>query len=200
MRDIERRIVKMEKLGHEMALAGATRPTGIPPEYGEHIRLMGDMMVLAFQADLTRICTFMFANDGSNRSYAMIGVPEGHHDMSHHGSDPVKLEKKRLIDRYHIDQLGYVLRKLKSIKEADGNLLDNSMIVYGAGISDGNAHNHDNLPVLFAGHAGGAFKSGRHLVYPNHTPMNNLFLSMLDRMGVRIETLGNSTGKLAQLW
>lgn len=200
VRDIERRIVKMEQAGKQLALANATRPTGIPPEYGEHIKLMGDMMVLAFQADLTRICTFMFANDGSNRSYPMIGVPEGHHDMSHHGKDANKLEKKRLIDRYHVDQLGYVLRKLKSIKEADGTLLDNCMIVYGAGISDGDAHNHDNLPVLFAGRAGGAFRPGRHMVYQNHTPMNNLFLSMLDRMGVHIETLGNSTGKLAQLW
>jgi len=200
VRDIEQRIAKMEKLGKDMALAGAAHPAGIPPEYGEHIRLMGDMMVLAFQADLTRICTFMFANDGSNRSYPMIGVPEGHHDMSHHGVDPVKLEKKRLIDKFHVDQVGYILRKLKSIKEADSNLLDNSMIVYGAGISDGNAHNHDNLPVLFAGHAGGAFRPGRHIVYKNHTPMNNLYLSMLDRMGVPIETLGNSTGKLAQLW
>lgn len=200
VRDIEKRIIKLEQVGRDMALAQASRPTGIPHDYGEHIRLMGDMMVLAFQADLTRICTFMFANDGSNRSYPMIGVPEGHHDMSHHGKDPAKLEKKRLIDQYHIDQLGYVLRKLKSIKETDGTMLDNTMVVYGAGISDGDRHNHDNLPILFAGKAGGAFKTGRHVVYKNHTPLNNLYLSMLDRMGVRIESLGNSTGKLAQLW
>ena len=199
VRDIEQRIVKMERLGHDLALAGAIKPNGIPPDYGEHIRLMGDMMVLAFQADLTRICTFMFANDGSNRSFAMVGVPDGHHDMSHHGNDPAKLEKKRLIDRFQIEQLAYVLKKLKSIQEGDSNLLDNSMIVFGAGISDGNRHNHDNLPILLAGRAGGTFKPGRHLVYPNHTPLNNLFLSMLDRMGVRIETLGNSSGKLQEL-
>ena len=196
VRDIEKRIIKLEQVGRDMALAQASRPTGIPHDYGEHIRLIGDMI----QADLTRICTFMFANDGSNRSYPMIGVPEGHHDMSHHGKDPAKLEKKRLIDQYHIDQLGYVLRKLKSIKETDGTMLDNTMVVYGAGISDGDRHNHDNLPILFAGKAGGAFKTGRHVVYKNHTPLNNLYLSMLDRMGVRIESLGNSTGKLAQLW
>ncbi|MBN9503793.1 MAG: DUF1552 domain-containing protein [Armatimonadetes bacterium] len=200
VRDIEKRIIKLEQVGRDMALAQASRPTGIPHDYGEHIRLMGDMMVLAFQADLTRICTFMFANDGSNRRYPMIGVPEGHHDTSHDGKDPAKLEKKRLIDQYHIDQLGYVLRKLKSIKETDGTMLDNTMVVYGAGISDGDRHNHDNLPILFAGKAGGAFKTGRHVVYKNHTPLNNLYLSMLDRMGVRIESLGNSTGKLAQLW
>jgi hypothetical protein len=200
VRDIEQRIVKMERLGQQMALASATKPTGVPADYGEHIRLMGDMMVLAFQADLTRISTFMFANDGSNRSFASIGVPEGHHDMSHHGNDPAKLEKKRLIDKFQIEQLGYVLRKLKSVKEGDRTLLDNTMLVFGAGISDGNRHNHDNLPVLLAGKGGGSIKTGRHMVYANHTPLNNLFLSMLDRMDVRIETLGNSTGKLQQLF
>lgn len=200
VRDIEERIVKMERLGKDMALAGSKKPTGIPPDYGEHIRLMGDMMVLAFQADLTRICTFMFANDGSNRSFSFIGVPEGHHDMSHHGRDPVKLERKRRIDQFQLEQVAYVLRRLKETKEGDSNLLDNSLIVFGAGISDGDRHNHDDLPVLLAGRGGGSFRPGRHMVYPNHTPMNNLYLSLLDRMGVRIETLGNSTGKLAQLF
>lgn len=200
VREIEERIVKMEKLGKEMALAGATKPAGIPPNYGEHIRLMGDMMVLAFQADLTRICTFMFANDGSNRSFGFIGVPEGHHDMSHHGRDPVKLERKRKIDQFQTEQLAYVLRRLKETKEGDSNLLDNSLIVFGAGISDGDRHNHDDLPILLAGRGGGTFKPGKHMVYPNHTPLNNLFLSMLDRVGVRIETLGNSSGKLTELF
>jgi hypothetical protein len=200
VRDIEQRIVKMENLGKQMALAESKKPTGIPPDYGEHIRLMGDMMVLAFQADLTRICTFMFANDGSNRSFGFIGVPEGHHDMSHHGGEAAKLEKKRKIDQFELEQLAYILRRLKETKEGDSNLLDNSLILFGAGISDGNRHNHDDLPVLLAGKAGGTFRTGRHIVYQNHTPLNNLFLSMLDRMGVRIETLGNSTGKLNQLF
>jgi hypothetical protein len=200
IRDIEQRLVRMEQMGRQMALAEAKKPTGIPPDYAEHIRLMGDMIVLAFQADLTRICTFMFANDGSNRSFGFIGVPEGHHDMSHHGMDANKLERKRKIDRFELEQFAYILRRLKETKEGDSNLLDNSMILFGAGISDGNRHNHDNLPVLLAGKAGGAIRSGRHMVYPNHTPLNNLFLSMLDRMGVPIESLGNSTGKLAQLF
>lgn len=200
VREIELRIQKMERLGKDMALAEAKKPTGIPPDYGEHIRLMADMMVLAFQADLTRISTFMFANDGSNRSFSFIGVPEGHHDMSHHGRDPVKLERKRKIDLFQMEQLAYLLRRLKETKEGDSNLLDNSMIVFGAGISDGDRHNHDNLPILLAGKAGGSFRTGRHLIYPNHTPLNNLFLSMLDRVGVPTETLGNSTGKLAPLF
>ena len=200
VRDIERRLVRMEEAGKQMALAGAKKPNGIPPDYAEHIRLMGDMMVLAFQADLTRVCTFMFANDGSNRSFGFIGVPEGHHDISHHGLDPNKLERKRKIDTFQLEQLAYVLRRLKETKEGDSNLLDNSMVLFGAGISDGNRHNHDNLPVLLAGRAGGSLRTGRHLVYQNHTPLNNLFLSMLDRVGIPTETLGNSSGKLSQLF
>jgi hypothetical protein len=200
VRDIEQRLVKMEQAGRQVALAEAKKPTGIPPDYAEHIRLMGDMMVLAFQADLTRISTFMFANDGSNRSFGFIGVPEGHHDISHHGLDANKLERKRKIDLFQLEQLAYILRRLKESKEGDSNLLDNSLVVFGAGISDGNRHNHDNLPVLLAGRGGGSFRPGRHMVYPNHTPMNNLYLSMLDRIGVPTETLGNSTGKLSQLF
>lgn len=200
VREIERRMTQMESKRVDDVLAGATRPTGVPADFGEHIRLLGDMMVLAFQADLTRICTFMYANDGSNRSYPMVGIADGHHDVSHHGQSADKLEKKRKIDRFHIEQLSYVLQKLDSIKELDGSLLDNSMIVYGAGISDGDRHNHDNLPILMAGGASGTLKTGRHVVYPNETPMNNLFLSMLDRMGCKIEQLGDSTGKLQGLF
>jgi hypothetical protein len=161
---------------------------------------MGDMMVLAFQADLTRVCTFMFANDGSNRSYHQIGVSEGHHDVSHHGRDPKKLEKKRQIDRFHTEQLAYILRKMKETKDGDASLLDNTMLVYGGGISDGDRHNHDNLPILMAGKAGGRLKTGQHIVYPNETPMTNLFLSMLDKVGVRMDKLGDSTGKLQGLF
>ncbi len=200
VREIENRLVNFENANQEAILTGVQRPTGVPADYGEHIRLMGDMMVLAFQADLTRVCTFMFANDGSNRSYKDIGVPEGHHDMSHHGNDPHKLEQKRRIDRFHVTQLAYVLNKMQATKELDGTLLDNSMIVYGAGISDGNRHNHDDLPILLAGKGGGTIKTGRHVNYAANTPMNNLFLSMLDRVGVPGETLGDSTGKLTGLF
>ena len=196
VREIETRLEKFETAQAARVAAGVREPYGIPTEYGEHLRLMGDMMILAFQADLTRVCTFMFANDGSNRSYAQAGVPEGHHDMSHHGGDPVKLAKKAKIDHFHVEQLAYVLNKMKSIKEGNGTMLDNTMLLYGAGISDGNRHNHDDLPLLMAGGAGGRLKTGRHLTFPSNTPLTNLFLSMLDTMGVPAETLGDSTGRL----
>lgn len=200
VREIEKRLEKVETEGLKKALEGVSRPTGIPIEYGEHIRLMGDMMILAFQADLTRVATFMFANDGSNRSFPQVGVSEGHHDMSHHGNEAYKLEQKRKIDRFHADQLAYILNKMNSIKEAGGTLLDNSLIVYGAGISDGNRHNHDDLPIMIAGSGGGRLKTGRHMVFTPNTPMNNLFLSMLDAVGVKVEKLGDSTGKLQGLF
>jgi hypothetical protein len=200
VREIEKRLQKFENSQAALIAAGVGKPNGIPADYGEHIRLMGDMMVLAFQADLTRVCTFMFANDGSNRSYHQIGVSEGHHDVSHHGRDPKKLEKKRQIDRFHTEQLAYILRKMKETKDGDASLLDNTMLVYGGGISDGDRHNHDNLPILMAGKAGGRLKTGQHIVYPNETPMTNLFLSMLDKVGVRMDKLGDSTGKLQGLF
>lgn len=196
VREIEQRLERFESVQAARLATGQPRPKGIPSEYSEHIRLMGDMMILAFQADLTRVCTFMFANDGSNRSYVEAGVPEGHHDMSHHGGDPAKLAKKAKIDHFHIEQLAYVLNKMKSIKEGNGTMLDNTMLLYGAGISDGNRHNHDDLPLLMAGGAGGRLKGGRHMTFEPNTPLTNLFLSMLDTMGVHAETLGDSTGKL----
>ncbi|MBI1333076.1 MAG: DUF1552 domain-containing protein [Armatimonadetes bacterium] len=199
VREIEHRLLAFESQAKLEAAAGVGKPKGIPGDYGEHLRLMGDMMVLAFQADLTRVCTFMFANDGSNRSYAQIGVSDGHHDVSHHGGQPEKLAKKQKIDTYHIEQLAYVLKRMKSIKENGSTLLDNTLLVYGAGISDGNAHNHNNLPILVAGHGGG-YKSGQHVVYNDHTPLNNLFVTMLDRVGVKLESLGDSTGRLQGLF
>ena len=200
VREIEQRLERFEKNRATALASGVKQPAGIPNDYGEHIRLMGDMMILAFQADLTRVATFMFANDGSNRSFRQIGISEGHHDISHHGRSAEKMAKKKQIDRYHVEQLAYILNRMASIKEGDGTLLDNSMIVYGAGISDGDRHNHDDLPILVAGKGGGALRTGRHIKYAAHTPMNNLFLSMLDRVGVRVETLGDSTGKLQGLF
>ncbi len=199
VREIEVRLQRLEG-AESLAVKGATRPTGIPSNYGEHIRLMGDMMVLAFQSDTTRVCTFMFANEGSNRSYREIGVSEGHHDISHHGRDEEKLEKKKQIDRFHVEQLAYILNKMQSIDEGNGTLLDNTMLVYGGGISDGDRHNHDDLPILMAGKGAGTIRTGRHVRYSNGTPMNNLFLSLLDRIGVPGETLGDATGKLDQLF
>ena len=146
IREIERRLEMTEQSNITGKIAGREAPTGIPPEYGDHLRLMYDMMVLAFQTDMTRVITFMHANDGSNRSYKNIGVPEGHHDCSHHGGDLAKQAKVQLINQFHVSHFAYFLEKMQSIKEIDGTLLDNSMILYGAGISDGDRHNHDDLP------------------------------------------------------
>jgi hypothetical protein len=199
VREIERRVEMAEKANIAGKLSGIERPTGVPADFGEHIRLLGDMLVLAFQTDMTRIATFMLANDGSNRNYASIGVPEGHHDCSHHGRDPIKMGKVQQINTYHMTQIAYMLEKMQSIKEGNGTLLDNCMIMYGAGISDGDRHNHDDLPILLAGKGGGTIKSGRHIRYTNGTPLTNLFLCLLDRMGVHADTLGDSSGRLEQL-
>jgi hypothetical protein len=175
------------------------KPAGIPIHYEEHVRLMADLLTLAFQADLTRIATLVFANDGSNRSYRDIGVPEGHHDMSHHGGNKDKQAKIRTINRFHIRLLSYLLQKMKAVNEGEKTLLDNVMVVYGSGISDGNRHNHDNLPILLAGKAGGTLQSGRHVRYAKETPLTNLYLSMLDRIGAPIDSFGDSTGRLKDL-
>jgi hypothetical protein len=198
VREIEERLTRVEKLNSAPA-AGMKAPAGIPQDFGEHIRLMLDMIALAYQADLTRISTFMLCNEQSNRSYKEIGVPEGHHDLSHHGGDASRQKQLATINRFHADQVAYFLKRLHSIQETDGSLLDNSMIVYGAGISDGDRHNHDDLPILLAGGGAGTLKQGRHLRFAPETPLNNLFVSMLHRMGVHADTFGDSTGQLTML-
>lgn len=174
-------------------------PAGIPGDYQEHMRLMCDMMVLAFQTDSTRIATMMFANAADNKNYRTIGVPDGHHDLSHHGGNAEKLEKISKINRFHVQQLSYLLQKMKSVREGERTLLDNSMICYGSAISDGNRHNNENLPIVLAGGGGGTLETGRHLRYSTETPMCNLFMSMLDRVGVDVPFVGDSTGRLPGL-
>jgi len=198
IRDIELRIEKAAKLP-EVKSPDITKPTTIPASYEEHLKLLCDLMVLAFQADITRVCTFVFANEGSNKPYPFISVSEGHHDLSHHGNDEKKKAKIRDINTFHVKQLNYLLSKLKSVKEGDGTLLDHCMIAYGSGNSDGNAHNHDDLPILLAGHGCGTIKSGRHVRYAKNTPLNNLWLSMLDRMDIKMPALGDGTGALPNL-
>ncbi len=198
IREIERRITRTDIATEGRPQPGANRPGGIPKELREHIRLMLDLMALGFQADATRISTFMFANEASNRAYQFLNVPDGHHDLSHHGNDPRKHEKIRAINRFHVEQFAYLLGKLKSIREGGGSLLDQTMIVYGSGISDGDRHNHDDLPILLAGRGGGTIKTGRHIRYEPQ-PLNNLYLSMLDRMGVKVDRHGDSTGRLPRL-
>jgi hypothetical protein len=197
VREIEQRLEQAEKF--TAASPDYAKPTAIPKDYEQHIRVMYDLLALAFQTDSTRISTFMIAHDGSNRAYPFIGVSEGHHDISHHGGNAEKKKKIARINRFHAEQFAYFLQKLKSIPEGEGTLLDNCMIVYGSGIADGNAHSHDDLPVLLAGGAGGTLAPGRHVRYEKSTPMTNLYLAMLDRMGTPAARLGDSTGVLSGL-
>lgn len=199
VRELERRIERSANETAKSQPIDLEKPSGIPSNYEQHLRLMCDLIALALQTDLTRICTFMLADEGSNRSYSLINVPDGHHDLSHHGGDPKKHAKIREINRFHIKQLAYLLEKLQSTKEGEGTLLDNCMIVYGSGISDGNRHNHENLPVVLAGRGGGTIDTGRHVRYEDEVPMCNLFLSMLDRVGAPVDFLGDSTGRLSRL-
>jgi len=175
------------------------KPEGIPTDFTEHLRLMYDLLAFALQTDSTRIATMMVQHEGSNRSYPFIGVTEGHHELSHHGNSAEKKEKIAKINRFHIEQVAYLLTKLQTMKESSGTVLDNSMIVVGSAIADGNAHQHHDLPVLLCGGGGGSLKPGRHLRYEKETPMTNLHLSLLDRMGVKTDRLGDSTGKLERI-
>jgi hypothetical protein len=198
VRELEVRIIKTasDPTGKSV---GYPRPAGIPQEYAEHIKLMNDLLVLAFQGDVTRIATFVYANDGSNRSYKFMGVPEGHHDLSHHGRNKEKLDKLQQINRFHITQFAYLVGKLRGVREGDGTLLDHCMLLYGSGIGDGDRHNHDDLPILLAGRGGGTVNSGRHVKYPHDTPLTNLYVSLLDRFGTPTSAFGDSTGKLSDL-
>lgn len=200
VREVEQRIEKAERFA--TALPDAKRPSGIPSGidgFEKHMRLMYDLQALAFQTDTTRISTLMIAFDGSNRSYKNIDISEGHHELSHHADEELKKKKIAKINHFHSTQFAYFLEKLKSIPEGEGTLLDHCMIVYGSGIGDGNAHNHDNLPVLFAGGGGGTIQGGRHIRFKKETPMSNLYLSMLERMGIAVDRVGDSTGRLREL-
>ena len=198
IRDIELRIERAEKLP-AVKTPEYAQPAGVPANFEEHIRVMCDLMVLAFQADVTRVCTFVLANEGSNKPYPFINVAEGHHDLSHHGNDEAKKAKIREINRFHTRQLAYLLEKLKATPEGAGNLLDHAMIAYGSGNSDGNAHNHDNLPILVAGGGCGTLNTGRHLRFANETPLNNLWVSLLNRLEIDVTHVGDSTGSIAGL-
>jgi hypothetical protein len=202
VREIEQRVERAERMVASANVSVATGyevPEGIPESYEDHARLMLDMMVLAFQSDSTRVCTFMLANEGSNRSYKNIGVSDGHHNLSHHQGDRAKHAKIREINRFHVQQFAYLLNRLRSIPEGDGNLLDHSMIVYGGGLADGDRHQHDDLPLILAGRGGGTIQPGRHLRSAAETPMANLLVSMLKRMGTPVSSFGDSTGALRGL-
>jgi hypothetical protein len=199
IREIEQRLERSKTTPAPQLTGGMQRPVAIPSNFGEYLRVMADLLALAFQADVTRIATFVFANEGSNRSYRNINITDGHHDLSHHGSNQVKLKKLALINLFHMEQFAYFVGKLQKIREGDGTLLDHSMLLYGSGNGDGNRHNHDDLPILLIGKGGGTLSTGRHIRYPRNTPITNLYLEMLDRMGVREERFGDSTGRLPRL-
>jgi hypothetical protein len=198
VRDLERRI-GMAEMQVEQDIPKVERPGGIPVSFTEHVKLMIDLQVLAFQADLTRVTSFMMGREGTYRSYPEIGVPDAHHAMTHHQNDPEKIAKAIMINKHHVAMFAYMLEKMRSIEDGDGTLLDNSMLVYGSSINDGNRHTHHDLPLVLAGGGAGQLQGGHHLRYPSETPMNNLLLSLLDKVGVPTEQLGDSTGKLEGL-
>jgi len=196
IREIEQRIAHMEKFG-ALPTVSIPVPDGMPQDYQAHIRLMMDMLVVAFQTDSTRVSTFLLAHEGSGRSFPQIGVSESHHELSHHQEDAAKIAKIAKIDLFYSEQFAYFLKRMKETKEANGmSLLDNSMVVYCSGLSDGNRHAHDNLPVILAGRGGGTLNPGRHVKLAQATPMSNLHLQLLGKMGVTADKFGDSTGAL----
>jgi len=200
IRDIERRIQMAEEQNAHVTLPVMERPTSIPEAFSDHARLMMDLMVIAYQTDMTRIVSCMIAREGSNRSYRSIGVPDGHHSMTHHDGDPVKIEKVVKINHLHVQTFGYLLEKMQSTPDGDGSLLDHSMILYGSSLSDGNRHTHDELPLVLVGGGCGKIKGGRHVRFPKETPMNNLLLTMLFKAGLHPSAkLGDSTGFIEHL-
>ncbi len=198
IREIERRIEMAEKDGRA-ARPSMDEPAGVPVNFSDYVKLMYDLQVVAFQSDTTRVSTMVVGREGSVRTYGEIGVPDPHHPLSHHRGNPEWIEKLTKINKFHVDLFAYFLGRLKATPDGDGTLLDHSMIVYGSAISDGNRHLHYDLPVLLAGRGSGSLKPGRHIVYDKDTPMTNLYMTLLDRVGVEPESIGDSTGKLAHL-
>jgi hypothetical protein len=198
VRDVERRI-RMAEEQSSRELPTVERPAGIPATFSEHIKLMFDLQALAFQCDLTRVSTLQMGHEMSSQAYPEIGISDPHHPLTHHQGDPEKIAKAAKVNLFHIEMFAYSLEKLRSTADGDGSLLDHSMILYGSGLGDGNLHMPLNLPIILAGSGGGQIKGGRHLRYPQKTPLANLFLTLLDRVGVPTETFGDGTGQLDYL-
>ena len=198
VRSIEQQIEQAERF--PLPDATMAPPKGIPENYQDHMRLMFDLMAIAFQTDSTRLVTFPLAHEGSNRSFPELGISEGHHNLSHHKRKQENLDKIARIDHFYMQQLAYLLDRLQELKDPDGSsVLDNSMVVYGCAIGDGNRHNHDDLPIVLAGGGGGTLNPGRHVDFGRDVPMTNLYLSMLDRMGVPLDRFGDSTGRVTDM-
>jgi hypothetical protein len=194
VRDIERRIQRAEQQNRELPLVD--QPEGIPAAFADHVKLMFDLQVLAYQCDLTRVITLMLGREISGRTFPEIGVHEAHHPTSHHNNDPVKLGNLAKINAYHSTLFSYYVNKLATTPDGDGTLLDHTMLIYGYGMADGNAHAPSNLPVLLVGGGAGTLKGGRHLRFPADTPLANLHLTLLDKLGVPIDRMGDSSGRI----
>lgn len=199
VRDVERRIQMAESTAKDCP-TDVERPMGVPASYADHARLMFDLQILAFRGDITRVTTFQLARETSNRTYPEIGVNDPHHPLSHHGNDADKIERMSRINRFHVSLFAEFLEKLRATPEGDGNLLDHSLLLYGSGMGNPNLHDHTNLPVIVAGGAAGGMKGGRHIRYDKPTPLANLHLSLLDKVGVDIERFGDSNGSIDQLF
>jgi hypothetical protein len=199
VREVERRIQKAEAGTADNRLPDLDRPVGVPAAYADHARLMFDLQVLALQGDVTRVITFQLARETSNRTYTEIGVSDPHHPLTHHGNDPEKVARMAKINAFHVSLFAYFLEKLKSTPEGDGSLLDHSLYVYGSGMGDPNVHDHVNLPVLVAGGAAGRLQGARHIKYAEPTPLANLHLTLLERVGVRLDAFADSKGKVDEL-
>lgn len=199
VREIERRIQKAEQQTANSAAPDLTRPIGVPSAYGDHAKLMFDLQALAMQADITRVITFQLAREASTRTYPEVGVPEAHHPTSHHGNDPEKLAKLAKINAYHVSLFAYYLEKLKSIPDGDGSLLDHSMILLGSGMGNPDVHNHVNLPIVVAGGGAGKLKGGRHIKYEEPTPLANLHLTLLDKVGIHLDSFADSKGTIDEV-
>jgi hypothetical protein len=198
LRALELRIERSEKAA-SLQPPDLDLPEGVPQDLGKHIRLMMDIMVVAFQSDATRISTFMLGNAGDNRPYRMVEVNEGHHSLSHHRNEERTMNQIRRIDKYLATHFAYLLKKMKETPEGEGSLLDNSMLLYGSGLGDANRHDHHNLPIILAGRGGGTIRTGRHIKTSSETPLNDLFLSMLDRVGADVESVGDSKGRFTEI-
>jgi hypothetical protein len=200
VREVERRIQRAEAKTRDKPLPDLDRPAGVPASYADHARLMFDLQVLAFQGDITRVITFQLARETSNRTYPEIGVSDPHHPLTHHGNDPAKIERVAKINRFHVSLFAEFLAKLRDTPEGDGSLLDHSLLLYGSGMGNPNQHDHDNLPIVVAGGAAGKMRGGRHIRYERPTPLANLHLTLLDKVGVRLDSFGDSRGKLDELF
>jgi hypothetical protein len=199
VREVERRIQKAEGETKDHVLPDLDRPTGVPAAYADHAKLMFDLQVLALQADVTRVITFQLARETSNRTYPEIGVPDPHHPLTHHGNDPEKIARMAKINAFHVSLFAYLVEKLKATPEGDGTLLDHTLYLYGSGMGNPNVHDHVNLPILVAGGGATGIKGGRHIKYAEPTPLANLHLTLLERVGVRIDAFADSKGKVDEL-